>query len=59
MSIKTICFLSIFFAVFTLNTGCSWVGQTSGKVQAKLEQKAQAVTDGYHEGYEKEKNKQQ
>ncbi|GAB1410780.1 hypothetical protein MASR1M90_19340 [Desulfovibrionales bacterium] len=59
MSIKTICFVSIFSAFFILNTGCSWVGQTSGKVQAKLERKAQAVTDGYHKGYENEKNKQQ
>lgn len=37
--------------------GCSWMGRTAGKAQAKLERKAQAVEDGYHEGYESEKAK--
>lgn len=37
--------------------GCSWMGKTAGKAQAKLERKTQAVEDGYHEGYESEKAK--
>ncbi len=38
-------------------TGCSWVGQTAGKVQAKVERKTGAVEDGYHQGYSDEKAK--
>lgn len=38
-------------------SGCSWVGQTAGKTQAKIERKAQDLDAGYHKGYEAEKAK--
>lgn len=38
-------------------TGCSWVGQTAGKAQAKIERKTQDLEQGYHRGYEQEKAK--
>jgi hypothetical protein len=38
-------------------TGCSWVGESAGKIQAKMERKGNALEQGYEEGYEKEKTK--
>jgi len=42
-----------------LSTGCSWVGKTAGKAQAKIERKADALERGYEEGYTEEKVKKQ
>lgn len=50
MRILTACFIGIF-----LFTGCSWVGRTAGKASAKIERKADAVEQGYKEGYNEEK----
>jgi hypothetical protein len=38
-------------------TGCTWVGQTTGKAQAKIERKTQDLEQGYNKGYEDEKAK--
>jgi hypothetical protein len=40
-----------------LPAGCSWVGQTAGKAQAKIERKADDLEQGYQKGYEEEKAK--
>lgn len=37
--------------------GCSWVGQTAGKTQAKIERKTNDLEQGYHKGYREEKSK--
>ncbi len=34
--------------------GCSWLGNTAGKAQAKIERKIDAVEKGYEEGYNNE-----
>ena len=39
-------------------SGCSWVGRTAGKAQAKIERKATTVEQSYHQGYEEEKEKE-
>ena len=46
-------------AAFALGavSGCSWMGRTAGKAQAKVERKADAVEQGYHQGYNEEKAK--
>ncbi|MDR2124250.1 MAG: hypothetical protein LBP38_04610 [Desulfovibrio sp.] len=38
--------------------GCSWMGKTAGKAQAKIERKANEVEQGYHRGYTEEKKKE-
>ena len=38
-------------------SGCSWVGRTAGKAQAKIERKVNDVESGYNEGYDGEKSK--
>ncbi len=58
MPTRIIASFLVLFAFAIITTGCTWVGQTSGKVQAKMERKTQAVKDGYDKGYEEEKNKQ-
>ncbi|MDR1686253.1 MAG: hypothetical protein LBR82_07430 [Desulfovibrio sp.] len=37
--------------------GCSWMGRTAGKAQAKVERKAHDLERGYHQGYEEEQVK--
>jgi PBP1b-binding outer membrane lipoprotein LpoB len=37
--------------------GCSWVGRTAGKAQAKIERKAESLEQGYQDGYEQEKKR--
>jgi hypothetical protein len=50
--------LFLIFGMFcALMAGCSWMGQTAGKAQAKIERKAQDLEQGYHKGYEGEKAK--
>ncbi|WCB47062.1 hypothetical protein [Nitratidesulfovibrio vulgaris] len=44
---------------FGAASGCSWVGRTAGKVQAKIERKTDAVEKGYNDGYSGERQKQQ
>ncbi len=46
-------------AAFALGagSGCSWMGRTAGKAQAKVERKTDAVEQGYHQGYSEEKAK--
>lgn len=39
-------------------SGCSWVGRTAGKAQAKLERKANDLEEGYHQGYGDEKRQE-
>ena len=41
----------------SLLPACSWVGETAGKVSAKMERKSNDVEAGYKRGYEQEKNK--
>lgn len=38
-------------------SGCSWLGRTAGKAQAKIERKASDLEHGYQQGYEEEKDK--
>lgn len=64
MGSKSICSMFHFFSAMLiiclavgLLGGCSWVGRTTGKVQAKIERKSDALEGGYQEGYEQEKNK--
>ncbi len=53
---KNIAVLLLLAIAFSLPvSGCSWVGRTAGKVQAKLERKVGDVESGYHQGYEEEK----
>jgi len=40
--------------VAALATGCSWMGRTAGKAQAKAEKNLKAIEQGYHDGYEQE-----
>jgi hypothetical protein len=55
MRIALFCVLSAYCLV--LSGGCSWVGHTAGKAQAKIERKADSLEQGYHKGYEEEKAK--
>ncbi|MGE4441657.1 MAG: hypothetical protein AB7D27_09235 [Desulfomicrobium sp.] len=49
----------VFFLIVAclLSSGCEWAGRSVGKAQAKIERKADAVVDGYNEGYSSEKAK--
>ena len=51
-----LCCLAI-LATSVLLGGCSWMGRTAGKAQAKVERKIGSVEEGYHEGYSQEKAK--
>lgn len=53
MRIIALCLIGIF-----LSTGCSKIGKTAGKAQAKIERKVGSVERGYEEGYQEEKDKQ-
>ena len=44
-------------ALLFLSCGCSWVGRTAGKASAKIERKADAVQQGYNDGYKEEQKK--
>ena len=50
-------FLMICLTICVLSQGCSWVGETAGKAQAKLERKVGAMQQGYEDGYKNEKIK--
>lgn len=39
--------------------GCSWMGRTAGKAQAKVERNVKSMEEGYQEGYETERAKDQ
>jgi hypothetical protein len=54
MRIIAVCLIGLF-----LSTGCSWLGKTAGKAQAKIERKTDSVERGYEDGYKEEKAKQQ
>jgi hypothetical protein len=56
MRIVIVCLAGFFLS--TTCTGCSWLGQTAGKAQAKIERKVNAVEQGYEEGYKNEKSNQ-
>lgn len=49
------------FLVLTLMTalasGCSWMGRTAGRAQAKAERNVEALEKGYKDGYESERGK--
>ena len=52
--------LPLLIAVLALGasmSGCSWMGRTAGKAQAKIERKADDLESGYHQGYNAEKSK--
>ena len=53
MRFIAVCLMGLF-----LSTGCSWLGKTAGKTQAKIERKVDAVERGYGDGYKEEKAKQ-
>jgi hypothetical protein len=53
MRILASCLIALFF----LSGGCSWVGRTAGKASAKIERKADAVQQGYNDGYKEEQKK--
>ena len=52
-------FVLVLLAVFAIAaaSGCSWMGRTAGKAQAKVERKVDAVEQGYDKGYKEEKAK--
>jgi len=35
--------------------GCSWMGRTAGRAQAKAERNIKAIEEGYHDGYDSER----
>lgn len=48
----------LFAALLIANVGgCSWMGRTAGKAQAKVERNMQSIEKGYQEGYETERGK--
>ena len=53
--------LSLLLILFSLTSfaGCSWMGRTAGKAQAKIEDSAQDTKQGYRLGYAEEKTKTQ
>jgi len=51
----TMKFLVLCLMACLLNQGCSWVGETAGKAQAKIERKVDAMQQGYEDGYKNEK----
>ncbi len=53
--------LSLLLVLFSVTTlaGCSWMGRTAGKAQAKIEDSAQDTKSGYKQGYAEEKSKSQ
>jgi hypothetical protein len=55
MRTALLCMLSV--SCLVLSGGCSWVGHTAGKAQAKIERKADSLEQGYQKGYEEEKAK--
>ncbi len=57
MRYTSILVLLLVFAAPVISGSCSWVGRTAGKVQAKMERKADDVESGYQQGYEQEKAK--
>jgi hypothetical protein len=52
----SLCILLLGFSF--VGGGCSWVGRTAGKAQAKIERKATTVEESYHQGYREEKKKE-
>ena len=52
-------FLLLTLFSLTAVSGCSWVGRTAGKAQAKIEESADDTKSGYKQGYQQEKAKSQ
>lgn len=52
-------FLLLTLFSLTALSGCSWVGRTAGKAQAKIEESADETKSGYRQGYQQEKAKAQ
>lgn len=44
-------------SLLTAAGGCSWMGRTAGKAQAKMEKGVKSMEEGYQEGYESERAK--
>ncbi len=51
---KSYIFSFVILILFTL-TSCSWVGETAGKAKAGVENAISDTKEGYHKGYEEEK----
>lgn len=49
MRFAALCMLAVFLVLS--GSGCSWVGQTTGKLQRKIEQNVDNLETGYEQGY--------
>jgi hypothetical protein len=49
--------ISLVFLGLAFSGGCSKIGSTAGKAQAKIEKGVSNMEEGYHQGYAKEKAK--
>ena len=54
MRAVALCLIAVFLST---SCACSWIGRTAGKAQAKMERKADAVQQGYKDGYRSESKK--
>lgn len=52
------CMLFLIIILACNTYGCSWVGETAGKVSAKMERKSDDIQEGYKKGYKEEKAKE-